>query len=99
MSLEESVYESNSDEDHEISCETVWMALQWIDKGTEKSGQKSEQSEKWAGEEDDGQAGGKRFCGKQPPLLSKVCASLGLKCWPVRLIVSVKWLITDQGFH
>ena len=87
-----------------VSCEKVWMALRWIDEGTEKSGQKSEQSKKWTGKEDDGQTGGRRFCCKQPPLLSKVCASLGLKCacWLERLLncnPSVLWLITDQGFH
>ena len=69
------------------------MAFRWIDKGTEKSGQKSKQNKKWAGKEDDGQAGGGRFCGKQPPLPSKVCASFGLKCWLVRYCISCCFLL------
>ena len=68
-----------------IGCETVWMALRWIDEGTETSGQKSKQSKKWTGKEDDGKAGGRRCCAKQPQVPSEVCTSLGPKCWLVTL--------------
>ena len=45
----------------------------------------SKQSKKWTGKKDDGKAGGRRCCAKQPPLPSEVCTSLGPKCWLVTL--------------
>ena len=85
MSPEETVYKSNSDEGGQgRMAKLVVKQVEWhsdeLTRELKSLVRKANRTRSERGKRMMVKRGGRKFCGKQPPLPSKVCARLGFKC-------------------